>query len=71
MDVGVVKPVQTGEGDAETLRRWAELSEEPSEIAAFTFGTPVAPLVAARLEGAAGQDRVGPGHGRAADHAAG
>lgn len=51
VDVGVVKPVQTGEGDAETLRRWAELHEEPGEIAPLSFAAPLAPLVAARLEG--------------------
>jgi len=70
VDVGVVKPVQTGEGDAETLKRWAELSEEPAEIAAFTFGTPVAPLVAARLEGVtlALDDVVSRVHAVAAPH---
>ena len=50
MDVGVVKAVQTGEGDAETLKRWAELEEAPEEIAPLTFAAPLAPLVAARLE---------------------
>jgi dethiobiotin synthetase len=51
VDVGVVKAVQTGDGDAETLKAWAELDEEPEEIAAFSFAEPLAPLVAARLEG--------------------
>jgi dethiobiotin synthetase len=50
VDVGVVKAVQTGEGDAETLRRWAELAEEPEQIAPLAFAAPLAPLVAARLE---------------------
>ena len=51
LDVGVVKPVQTGEGDAVALKNWAELAEEPEEIAPFSFEAPLAPLVAARLEG--------------------
>ncbi len=51
VDVGVVKPVQSGEGDAETLKRWAGLEEEPEEICPFSFAAPLAPLVAARLEG--------------------
>jgi dethiobiotin synthetase len=50
-DVGVLKPVQTGEGDAAHLRRWVGLEEEVEEIAPFSFAAPVAPLVAARLEG--------------------
>lgn len=51
VDVGVVKPIQTGEGDAETLRRLAELEAEPQEIAPYSFAAPLAPLVSARLEG--------------------
>ena len=51
LGAGVVKPVQTGEGDAEMLKRWAELEEDPEEIAPFSFAAPLAPLVAARLEG--------------------
>jgi dethiobiotin synthetase len=53
IDVGVVKPVQTGEGDAETLKRLAGLEAELDEIAPFSFAAPLAPLVAARLEGRA------------------
>ena len=53
VDVGVVKPVQTGDGDAETLRRLAELQDSPEQIAPFSFAAPLAPLVAARLEGRA------------------
>lgn len=52
MDVGVVKPVETGDGDAATLKELAELPEAPEEIAGFSFSAAVAPLVAARLEGA-------------------
>lgn len=56
-DVAVVKPVQSGayaadpEGDAATLKRLAQLPEPPEEIAPFSFAAPLAPLVAARLEG--------------------
>jgi dethiobiotin synthetase len=53
VDAGVVKPVQTGEGDATELKRLAELAEEPDEIAPFSFEAALAPLVAARLEGVA------------------
>jgi dethiobiotin synthetase len=51
LDVGVVKPVETGDGDGDTLRRLAELEETPEQIAPFSFSAPLAPLVAARLEG--------------------
>lgn len=57
LDAGVVKPLQSGnaaadpEGDAMLLKRWAGLAEEPEEIAPFAFRAPLAPLVAARLEG--------------------
>jgi dethiobiotin synthetase len=51
VDVRVVKPVQTGDGDADTLRRLAELEDSPEQIAPFSFAAPLAPLVAARLEG--------------------
>jgi dethiobiotin synthetase len=57
VDVGVVKPVQSGnraadpEGDAMLLKAWVGLDEEPDEIAPFSFEAPLAPLVAARLEG--------------------
>src|SRR5262249_29531131 len=52
VDVGIVKPVQTGDGDAAALKTWAGLEEELGEIAPFSFAAPLAPLVAARLEGA-------------------
>jgi len=51
--VRVVKPVQTGDGDADTLRHLAELEDSPDQIAPFSFRAPLAPLVAARLEGIA------------------
>jgi dethiobiotin synthetase len=51
VDVGVVKPVQTGDGDAAALKAWAGLEEELDEIAPFSFAAPLAPLAAARLEG--------------------
>jgi dethiobiotin synthetase len=51
LDAGIVKPVQSGDGDAATLKRWAGLEEEPDEIAPYALATPLAPLVAARLEG--------------------
>jgi len=47
----VVKPLETGGGDAETLKDLAELGEPLDEIAPFRFARPVAPLVAARAEG--------------------
>ncbi len=55
--VGVVKPVQSGalaadpEGDAMLLKRWTEVVEPAAEIAPFCFAAPLAPLVAAELEG--------------------
>jgi dethiobiotin synthetase len=48
---GVVKPVQTGEGDAPTLKALVGLEQELDEIAPFSYRAPLAPLVAARLEG--------------------
>ncbi len=57
--VGVAKPVQSGHaagdpaGDAMRLKSLAELGEEPDEIAPYAFRAPLAPLVAARLEGRA------------------
>jgi dethiobiotin synthetase len=50
-DVGVIKPVQTGVGDAGALKAWVGLEEELDEIAPFSFAAPLAPFVAARLEG--------------------
>jgi dethiobiotin synthetase len=55
--VGVAKPVQSGnladdpEGDAMLLRRAAGVDDDPGEICPFSFAAPLAPLVAARLEG--------------------
>ncbi len=57
LDAGIVKPVQSGSraadpgGDAMLLKSWAGLSEDPEEIAPYSFAQPLAPLVAARLEG--------------------
>ena len=57
--VGVAKPVQSGAlaadpyGDAMLLKRWTRVAESPGEIAPFSFASPVAPLVAAELEGRA------------------
>jgi dethiobiotin synthetase len=57
--VGVVKPVQSGapaadpDGDAMLLKRWVGVAERAEEIAPFAFAAPLAPLVAARLEGRA------------------
>jgi dethiobiotin synthetase len=57
--VGVVKPVQSGaltldpEGDAMLLKRWTRVGESPGEIAPFSFVAPLAPSVAAELEGCA------------------
>ena len=51
VDVGVIKPVQTGEGDARALKSWVGLAENLEEIAPFSFRAPLAPLVSARLEG--------------------
>ncbi len=51
VDVAVVKPVETGAGDAATLARLAELDQPLERIAPYSFTAPLAPLVAARLEG--------------------
>jgi dethiobiotin synthetase len=57
--VGVAKPVQSGaltldpEGDAMLLKRWTRVAESPGEIAPFSFAAPLAPSVAAELEGRA------------------
>lgn len=59
LDVGVAKPVQSGaaandpEGDTMLLRAAAEVEDSPDEICPFAFEAPLAPLVAARLEGRA------------------
>ncbi len=55
--VGVVKPVQSGhaadhpDGDAMRLKRLAELPDAPEVIAPYAFHAPLAPWIAARLEG--------------------
>ena len=57
--VGVVKPIQSGaraddpDGDAMLLKRWTGVSEPAEEIAPYSFAAPLAPLVAAELEGRA------------------
>jgi dethiobiotin synthetase len=57
LSVGVSKPVQSGaraddpEGDAMLLKRWTGVSEPAEEIAPFSFSAPLAPMVAAELEG--------------------
>src|SRR5436190_1722571 len=57
LDVGVAKPVQSGalasdpEGDAALLKRWTGVLESVDEIAPFCFAAPLAPLIAAELEG--------------------
>ena len=56
-DVGVVKPVQSGavasnpSGDAMLLKRWTGTAEPVDEIVPYAFAAPLAPLVAAQLEG--------------------
>jgi dethiobiotin synthetase len=55
--IGVVKPIQSGalatdpEGDAMLLKHWTGVSEPAEEIAPYAFAAPLAPLVAAELEG--------------------
>jgi dethiobiotin synthetase len=57
LDVGVAKPLQSGAvaedpaGDAALLRRWTGVADTASEIAPHSFAAPLAPLVAAELEG--------------------
>jgi dethiobiotin synthetase len=57
VDVCVRKPVQSGarsddpQGDAMLLKTWIGLPDAPEEIAPFSFAAPLAPLVAAGLEG--------------------
>lgn len=59
LDVGVAKPVQSGaaagdrDGDAMLLRAAAGVVDDAAEICPFAFRAPLAPLVAARLEGRA------------------
>ena len=55
--VGVAKPVQSGAlagdpyGDAQLLKRWTRVGESPGELAPFSFSAPLAPSIAAELEG--------------------
>jgi dethiobiotin synthetase len=57
LDVGVMKPVETGAGDegpadARALREAAGAEEDPLELVCpFAFGLPAAPTVAAAAEG--------------------
>jgi dethiobiotin synthetase len=59
VDAGVVKPVQSGaladdpEGDAALLKRWTGVPDSVGEIAPYCFAAPLAPLIAAELEGRA------------------
>jgi len=56
-DVGVAKPVQSGAlaadptGDAMLLKTWTGVTDAAEEIAPFCFTAPLAPLIAAELEG--------------------
>ena len=58
VDAGVAKPVQSGNraddpaGDAMTLLRLSGLDGDPREVCPFSFEPALAPLVAARLQGA-------------------
>jgi dethiobiotin synthetase len=58
-DVGVYKPVQSGQladdpaGDAATLVRLGDVAATPGEVCGYAFARPLAPLVAARREGRA------------------
>jgi len=57
VDAGVVKPVQSGalaadpDGDAALLKRWTGVPESVDQIAPCCFAAPLAPLIAAELEG--------------------
>ena len=52
VDVGVMKPVQSGEeDDTAILMKAAGVSDERRLVCPFAFGTPVAPTLAAREEG--------------------
>jgi dethiobiotin synthetase len=59
IDAGVCKPVQSGnaagdpDGDAMLLRSWSGVDDDVEEICPHAFAAPLAPLVAARLEGEA------------------
>ena len=59
LDVGVWKPVQSGarltdpEGDAARLCRLSGVADELEAVCAVALAAPLAPLVAARLEGGA------------------
>lgn len=49
--LGVMKPIQSGEGDRELYTQLFALDQSPEEITPLYFNTPVAPPVAAKIEG--------------------
>ena len=49
--LGIFKPIQTGVGDWELYQQLFDLNQTPDEITPLRFQTPVAPPVAAELEG--------------------
>lgn len=52
VDVGVMKPVQSGnDDDAAFLTKSAGVSDDPSLIVPYSFREPIAPSLAAKLEG--------------------
>jgi dethiobiotin synthetase len=57
LDVGVAKPLQSGnlaadlDGDAMRLKALAVLPDDPGEMVAHAFAAPLAPVIAARIEG--------------------
>ena len=50
-NLGVFKPIQTGEGDCELYQQLFDLNQAPEEITPLRFQMPVAPPVAAEREG--------------------
>ncbi len=73
-DVGISKPVQSGnlaadpDGDAMRLKALTGVTESPEQIVASSFSAALAPLVAARLEGAEIHADVLVDHVRAIGH---
>lgn len=72
--VGVWKPVQSGvelgspEADSFLLKQWSGVRDEESDISEYTFSTPVAPALAASMEGRAiDMDRLLAAHERMAE----
>ncbi|HEY9665832.1 MAG TPA: dethiobiotin synthase [Coleofasciculaceae cyanobacterium] len=49
--LGILKPIQTGVGDRELYQHLFDLNQSPEEISPLQFQTPVAPPIAAELEG--------------------